>query len=32
MHTADELRAELQRGLTRDASDFNPLRLLRPRR
>jgi hypothetical protein len=32
MHTADELRAELQRGLERDASDFNPLRLLRPRR
>jgi tetratricopeptide (TPR) repeat protein len=32
MRTADELRAELQRGLTRDASDLNPLRLLRPRR
>ena len=32
IHSADELRAELQRGLTRDASDFNPLRLLRPRR
>jgi tetratricopeptide (TPR) repeat protein len=32
IHTADELRAELQRGLTRDASDFNPVRLLRPRR
>ena len=32
MHTADELRAELQRGITRDASDFNPLRLLKPRR
>jgi len=32
MRTADELRAELQRGLTRDASDFNPLRLIRPRR
>jgi len=32
MRTADELRAELQRGLTRDASDFNPLRLLRKRR
>jgi tetratricopeptide (TPR) repeat protein len=32
IHSADELRAELQHGLTRDASDFNPLRLLRPRR
>ena len=32
IRSADELRAELQRGLTRDASDFNPLRLLRPRR
>lgn len=32
MRSADELRAELQRGLTRDASDFNPLRLLNPRK
>jgi tetratricopeptide (TPR) repeat protein len=32
MHTADELRAELQRGMTRDASDFNPLRLFRERK
>lgn len=32
MHSADELRAELQRGLTRDVSDFNPMRLLRKRR
>ena len=32
MKTGDELRAELQRGLTRDASDFNPLRVLRPRK
>ncbi|MEO6213685.1 MAG: hypothetical protein ABIP65_08675 [Vicinamibacterales bacterium] len=32
MHTADELRAELQAGLTREASDFNPLRVLRPRK
>jgi tetratricopeptide (TPR) repeat protein len=32
MHSADELRAELQRGLTRDASDFNPMRLFRPRK
>lgn len=32
MRTGDELRAELQRGLTRDASDFNPLRVARPRK
>lgn len=32
MRSADELRAELQRGLERDASDFNPLRLLRERK
>jgi tetratricopeptide (TPR) repeat protein len=32
IQSADELRAELQRGLTRDASDFNPMRLFRPRR
>jgi tetratricopeptide (TPR) repeat protein len=32
IHTADELRAELQRGLTNDASDLNPLKLIRPRR
>jgi tetratricopeptide (TPR) repeat protein len=32
MQSADELRAELQRGLTREASDFNPLRLLEQRR
>jgi hypothetical protein len=32
MRTADELKAELVRGLTRDASDFNPLRVLRPRK
>jgi tetratricopeptide (TPR) repeat protein len=32
MRTADELRADLQRGLVRDASDFNPMRLLRQRR
>lgn len=32
MHSADELRAELQRGLTRDASDFNPLRVFRTRK
>ena len=32
MHSADELRAELQRGLTVDASDFNPLRVFRKRK
>jgi hypothetical protein len=32
MRSADELRAELQAGLTRDASDFNPLRLVEPRK
>lgn len=29
--TSDELRVELQRGLTREASDFNPLRIFRSR-
>ena len=32
MHTADELKAELERGVTREASDFNPLKVLRPRK
>lgn len=32
MHSADELRIELERGLRRDASDFNPLRVLAPRK
>ncbi|MEO7274652.1 MAG: hypothetical protein ABIX28_20525 [Vicinamibacterales bacterium] len=32
LRTADELRAELQRGLTRDLSDLNPLRVLRTRK
>ena len=32
MHSADELRAELQRGLQVDASDFNPLRVMRKRK
>ena len=32
LHSADELRAELQRGLQVDASDFNPLRVLRKRK
>lgn len=30
--SADELRAELQAGLTRDSSDFNPLRVFRQRK
>ena len=32
IRTADELKAELEAGLRRDASDFDPRRLLRPRR
>lgn len=32
MHSADELRAELQRGITRDVSDFNPLRVFGTRK
>ena len=32
MKSADELRAELQRGLTRDASDLNPLRVFETRK
>lgn len=32
MRSADELKAELVDGLTHDASDFNPLRLLRNRK
>jgi hypothetical protein len=32
MHSADELRAELERGLVRDPSDFNPMRVLRERK
>lgn len=32
MHTADELRAELQRGVTRETSDLNPLRVFRSRK
>jgi hypothetical protein len=32
METADELRAELQRGITREADDFNPLRLFGSRK
>jgi len=32
MRTADELRAELSRGLTKDASDLNPMRFLARRK
>jgi hypothetical protein len=32
MHSADELKAELQRGVTRDASDLNPLKVFRARK
>lgn len=32
MHSADELRAELRRGLTREAADFNPLRVFGTRK
>jgi hypothetical protein len=32
MKSADELRAELQRGLTHDASDLNPMRVFSPRK
>jgi glutamine cyclotransferase len=32
MRTADELRAELQRGLTREPSDLNPMRFLARRK
>jgi hypothetical protein len=32
MRSADELRAELQRGVTREASDFNPLKVFRSRK
>jgi tetratricopeptide (TPR) repeat protein len=32
MHSADELKAELQRGVTHDASDFNPLKVFRTRK
>jgi tetratricopeptide (TPR) repeat protein len=32
MRSADELRAELVRGLTREAADFNPLKVFRTRK
>jgi hypothetical protein len=32
IHNADELRAELEAGLKREASDFNPLRMFESRK
>jgi hypothetical protein len=32
MRSGDELKAELERGLTREAADFNPLRVFRERK
>jgi hypothetical protein len=32
MHSSDELKAELERGLTREVSDFNPLKVFRERK
>jgi hypothetical protein len=32
MHTADELRAELQRGLVRELSDLSPMKVFEPRK
>lgn len=32
MKSSDELKAELERGLRRDASDFNPMRVFTPRK
>jgi hypothetical protein len=32
MHTADELKAELTRGVTREPSDLNPFKVFRSRR
>jgi hypothetical protein len=32
LRSADELRGELESGLRREASDFNPLRVFRPRK
>ena len=32
MHSADELRAELQRGLVREVSDLNPMKVFEPRK
>ena len=32
MKTGDELKAELERGVTREAADFNPLKIFRSRK
>ena len=32
MRSSDELKAELERGLRREASDFNPMRVFAPRK
>jgi hypothetical protein len=32
MHSADELRAELQRGLVREVTDLNPMKVFEPRK
>lgn len=32
LHSADELKAEIEAGLRRELSDFNPLRLVEPRK
>ena len=32
MHSAEELKAELERGVTHEASDFNPLKVFRTRK
>jgi hypothetical protein len=32
MRTTDELKVELERGLRREASDFNPVRVIEPRK
>jgi hypothetical protein len=32
MHTAEEVKAELEAGLRRDASDLNPMRLFGTRK
>ena len=32
MHTGDELKAELERGVTREASDYNPFKVFRSRK
>ena len=31
LRSSDELRGELERGLTRELSDLNPMRVFRPR-